>query len=175
MNGTESAGEDTPAGSVPVASSGTEKRELARYDAGFLERHNPGSSLLNGFKLINGIPGTVVVFDTGLGYVSQAQNPGIKPARQPFIQSGYLKFFVPQSAILSMRDVSVIRNQNAASNNSYIAEIDLDRNSNFYQQSKGLMTESDKDNRLFFTFKERYMLMQFLANAPHGAGARDSF
>ncbi len=159
----------------PAAAAPAEKREIARYDAGFLERHNPGNGLLNGFKTITGIPGTVIVFDTGLGYVSHGQNPNIKPTRQPYMQNGYLKFFVPQSAILSMRDVSVVRNQNAANMNSYIVEVDLDRNSNFFQQSKGLMAESDKDNHLFFAFKERYMLTQFLENAPHGAGARDSF
>ncbi len=161
------------AGSAVAA--GAEKRELARYNAGFLERHNPGNSLLNGFKVINGIPGELVAFDTGLGYVSEAQNPSVKPARQTFLQNGYLKFFVPQQAILGMRDVSVIRNASSSNANSYIAEVDLDRNSNFYLQNKALLADSDKDNRLFFSFKEQYQLRQFLANAPRGAGARDAF
>ncbi len=171
VNGQNAAGAPLQPG--PVA--GAEKRELARYNAGFLERHNPGNSLLNGFKVINGIPGELIAFDTGLGYVSEAQNPSVKPARQTFLQNGYLKFFVPQQAILGMRDVSVIRNASSSNVNSYIAEVDLDRNSNFYLQSKALLADSDKDNRLFFSFKEQYQLRQFLANGPKGAGARDAF
>jgi hypothetical protein len=162
----------TPLTSSP--SSSDEKRELARYDAGFLERHSPNSKL-NSFKLISGVPGTLIVFDSGLGYVSVAQNPSLKPARQSFLQNGYLKFFLPQTAILGIRDVSVIRNLNTDTNNTFIAEVDLDRNSSFYQQNKALMAESDQDNRLFFTFRNRGSLNQFLNSTPHGSGARDTF
>ena len=151
------------------------KVEVARFEAGFLERHNPSSKLLNGLKVINGIPGTVVVFDSGVGYVSTAQNPSLKATRQPYTQNGYLKFFVPDSAILSVRDVSVIRNANGSVNNSYITEVDLDRNSPFYQQSKPLVAESDQDNRLFLTFHNPGELVRFLQASPHAPAARDAF
>ena len=163
---------------LPQTGSAVEKREIARYNTGFLERHNPSNKLVNGFKAITGIPGNLVVFDTGLGYVSEAQNPNVKPARQSFTQSGYLKFFVPDTAILGMRDVTVVRSGNTftgSSNSSYIAEIDLDRNSTFFQQNKALMADSDQDNHLFFTFKDQYSLQRFLSSNPHASGARDSF
>ena len=34
---------------------------------------------VNGFKAINGIPGTLIVFDSGLGYVSTAEIPTSSP------------------------------------------------------------------------------------------------
>ncbi len=73
------ASEAAAAAPSALPASGESKRELARYNAGFLERHNPGSRLLNSFKAINGIPGTLIVFDTGLGYVSTEENPKMNP------------------------------------------------------------------------------------------------
>lgn len=152
------------------------KREIARLDAGFLERHNPSNKLVNGFKAIIGVPGTLILFDTGLGYVSLNQPTNLKPSRLPFLEGGYLKFFVPSEAVSGVRDVSVVRNPNGSEmNNSYIAEVDLDRNSSFYLQHRALMAESDADNRLFFVFKGRGRLAEFLRNAPRVAPARDQF
>ncbi len=152
------------------------KREIARLDAAFLERHNPSNKLVNSFKAIMGVSGTLIVFDTGLGYVSQNQPSNLRPARLPYLEGGYLKFFVPSEAVSSVRDVSVIRNANGSdTNNTFIAQVELDRNSPFYLQHRALMADSDQDNRLFFVFKSRYLLTEFLRNAPHAAAARDQF
>lgn len=161
---------------APASASGSGKREIARFDAAFLERHNPSSRLVNNFKAIVGVPGTLIVFDSGLGYVSSNRPTNLKPSRLPFLEDGYLKFFVPSEAIAGMRDVSVVRNLNGSeTNNTYIAEVDLDRNQAFYLQHRALMAESDADNRLFFVFKSRSALADFLRSGPRAAPARDQF
>ncbi len=166
----------SPTTSAPIAGSPGGKREVARFDAAFLERHNPSNKLVNGFKAILGIPGTLIVFDSGFGYVSLNRPTNLKASRLPYLEDGYLKFFVPGNAVASMRDVSVIRNANGSEiNNTYIAEIDLDRNSAFYIQHRSLMAESDADNKLFFVFKSRGALADCLRSAPRIAPARDQF
>ena len=160
----------------PAAGAAMGKREIARFDAAFLERHNPSSRLVNSFKAILGIPGTAIVFDSGLGFVSLNRPTNLKPTRSPFLEDGYLKFFVPNEAIQGVRDVSVVRNLNGSEiNNTYIAEIDVDRSSAFYLQHRALMAESDADNRLFLVFKSRAALAEFLRGAPRAAPARDQF
>lgn len=181
--GREQAGVAGNAGAAPVqplaapAQAGTAaKREINRFDAGFLERHNPVNKLVNNFKAIVGVPGTLIVFDTGFGYASLNQPANLRPARLPYLENGYLKFFVPAEAVASARDVSVVRSLNGPeANNTYIAEIALDRNSPFYLQHRALMTESDGDNKLFFVFKSRGALADCLRELPHGVPARDSF
>ncbi len=168
----------TPAqGSGPAAeNSPNGKREIVRFEAGFLERHNPSNSFVNGFKAIVGVPGTLIVFDSGLGYVSTNRPTNLKPVRLPFLEDGYLKFFVPSEAIQSVRDVSVVRNLSGSeANNTYIAEIDLDRSNAFYAKHRALMAESDADNRLFLVFKSRAVLAEFLRSAPRATPARDQF
>ena len=146
----------SPAQDPAVASSAAvpnSKREIARFDAAFLERHSPSSKLVNSFKAIMGVPGTLIVFDTGLGYVSQNQPSNLKPARLPYLEGGYLKFFLPSEAVSSVRDVSIVRSANGSdTNGTFIAQVELDRNSSFYLQHRALMAESDQDNRLFFVF-----------------------
>ncbi len=163
-----------PASASPSGSAA--KRELNRFDAAFLERHNPSSKLVNSFKPILGTAGTLIVFDTGIGYVSLNRPTNLKASRLPYLEDGYLKFFVPGEAIQSARDVSVIRNTTGGeANNTYIAEISVDRSSAFYAQHRALMAESDADNRLFFVFKSRGALAAYLGLAPHAVGGRDQF
>lgn len=152
-----------------------EKRELGRVDVGLLEKHSPKSAI-NGWKLINGIPGDLIVFDAGIGYVSKTVQPSVKPTRKQFFKDGYLKFFIPLEAVLSKEDVSVIRNRENinASTNSFILEIDIDRNSGFFREHNALMTESDQDNRLFFVFRDKSAFDQFSSIFPKIA-SRDHF
>jgi len=169
------AGASSPADSSTAPAQISEGRELGKVEVGLLEKHFPKSAI-NGWKLINGIPGDLVAFDGGIGYVSKKVQPDVKPAKKQFLKDGYLKFFIPINAVLAKEDVSVIRNRGNLndSTNSFIIQIDVARDSDFFREHNGLMAESDQDNRLFFVFKNKSAFDQFTNFFPR-LSSRDKF
>lgn len=147
---------DLPAESQP-------KHQIARFSAKFIEKYSPSNNpFANAFKTISGIKGELIVFDTGLGYVSDARNPVVNSRRAGYLDDGYLRFFVPKSAILGKRDASTIRSRNNSSLNNYIVEVEIDRSSKFFREYAALLTESKVGNVIYFEFESGAQLARFL-------------
>lgn len=139
------------------------KQELYRLNSEFIEKYTPHSAI-NAFKLITGVRGKTVIFDSGIGYVSDETQPRVKVSRQQYFQDGHLKFFLPSSAISSVADASAIRNPSNSSVNAYIAEIAVDRNSEFFKNHGALMAESNKDNLLYLMFPNQSELQRCISS-----------
>jgi hypothetical protein len=139
-----------------------EQRELSRYNVALIEKFSPNATI-NRFKVITGVRGKLVVFNSGIEYVSDEPNPNVKVSRRQYFENGRLRFSIPAAAIVSVADASVIRDRANASVNSFIAEIDLDRGSEFFRSHGALMAESSSDNVLFLLFASRWELEQYLS------------
>lgn len=162
-SGPSSAPALSPAsGQVDASAPQIEKHEIARYNAAFVEKFVP-KAIVNRFKVINGVRGQLIIFDAGIGYVSEEASPHVKVQRQQYFQNGHLKFFIPAAAVISAQNVSVIRDPQNPPLNSYMAEIAVDQNSEFFRSHAALMSESSRDNVLYLLFQSQQELEQYLS------------